>query len=232
MEHDVLRAWKITVWFTGFIAFGVEAQAPTGGSADDVQKRFALNQTQVELSYAREAWMVLMRVAKSGERFSGFAPDDRKVMESIVALDRLAIEWEAAEPSIESGCALPEHDLRERGRYWNEAEANAATAFDREVGSLLDRLSINASRRIKTDVLDDSRFRRSYAYDWEGIAIDQPRAAQSLFRSRCHNYRIRVDTERQLQELDQEPTAKGTLQLTVSSEPGESVLSIQSDVKP
>lgn len=230
MERHSLQPWQIAV-FSSLFAFGVGAQAPTGGSIDGVQNRYAAYQTEVELSYAREAWMVLMREAKSDERFSGFAPADRALMESIVALDRLAIEWEAAEPSVQSGCALPEDDVRKRGWYWNQAEANAAAVFDGKVASLLDRLSINAARRLKTNVLDGSMFRKSYAYDWEGIAIDQPQAVQSLYRFRCENYRIKVDTERLVRELGQDPKAKITLQLTGSSKPEGPVLSIRSDVQ-
>lgn len=160
-------------------------------------ERVGVHQTESEWSHPRIVWVLLMHMADSDAEFPPFADEDRRLLQSIVELDRLAIERQAAEPYITELCALPEDDLRARGRLWNKAEG-AAIAFDAQVTSILGRLTPDGARRIEFLVESDNKLRKVIRTDWEGLAVDLPQASQLIFKNMCHNHEMKLDRERLL----------------------------------
>ncbi|MCY3838940.1 MAG: hypothetical protein OXH09_09910 [Gammaproteobacteria bacterium] len=168
---------------------------PSTSYEEHFRGRFKLHQSVRESSYPRKVWHLLMEMTQFGEGFSAFSPQDATWLQSIVDLDRQAIQWQAAEPSIVELCALSEDDVRARGRLWNQAE-QATIEFDVQITARLERLTSGGSRLLESLVSTPNRSGSSTVTDWEGLAIDVPQSAQLIFRDMCHNYQMKIDRER------------------------------------
>lgn len=156
-----------------------------------VQQRFQELHHARDVSYAYSASRVIAALAQSENGLSSFLPEDRKVLHSVVDLDRRAIQRQAAEPLVREMCNQS-FDQFAAARLLDQVEHVQRASVDVAVNRLLGDLSLDGNERIRR--LADGH--RTYRVpDWSGVAVELPGFVQLAVGNACRKYKVLTNTE-------------------------------------